>query len=271
MKILVVLYYYHPYVSGLSLLAKTEAEGLAARGHKVTVLTLHHQTELPESEVLNGVDVVRTRVLAKIGKGGISFAFLRKIITLSKTHDIVNPHLPMAHFGLVVPFIDTRKLVPQYHCDLNLGDGFVSRLLQRFSYWSMGRVLAQSSWIIATTLDYFSNCHFSQYISSARQIYPPIDHNRFGLCDANRLKTRLSVDGRPNLIGFVGRLVAEKGLEYLIRAIPVLEKKYDDFLILIAGDYENVAGGSVKREIDSLLSRFPDRVRLIGYLQFDDL
>ena len=39
MKILIVLYYYHPYVSGLSLLAKMLAEGLASRGHHVTVLT----------------------------------------------------------------------------------------------------------------------------------------------------------------------------------------------------------------------------------------
>ena len=271
MKILIILYYYHPYVSGLSLLAKMQAEGLSRRGHTVTVLTLHHQAESPEHETLNGVHVVRTKVLAKIGKGGISWDFLRKIIALSKTHDIVNPHLPMAHFGLVVPFIDTKKLVPQYHCDLNLGDGFVSRLLQRFSYWSMGRVLAQSSRIIATSLDYFSNCHFSKYTSSVRQIYPPIDQDRFGLRDANSLKIRLGIDGRPKLIGFVGRIVAEKGLEYLIQAIPFLEEKYDDFLILIAGDYENIAGGSVKGEIDSLLSRFPDRVRLIGYLNFDDL
>jgi len=271
MKILIILYYYHPYVSGLSLLAKAQAEGLSRRGHTVTVLTLHHQAELPKYEVLNGVHVVRTKVMAKIGKGGISWDCLRKIIALSKTHDIVNPHLPMAHFGLIVPFIDTQKLVPQYHCDLNLGDGFLSRLLQRFSYWSMGRVLAGSSQVIATSLDYFSNCHFSKYISSARQVYPPIDQSRFGLRNAETLKKRLGIDGRPHLIGFVGRIVAEKGLEYLIRAIPFLEKKYDDFLILIAGDYENVAGGSVRGEIDSLISQYPDRVRLIGYLDFDDL
>ena len=271
MKILIILYYYHPYVSGLSLLAKMQAEGLSRRGHSVTVLTLHHQAESAEYEILNGVHVVRTKVLAKIGKGGISWDFLRKIIALSKTHDIVNPHLPMAHFGLIVPFINTGKLVPQYHCDLNLGDGFVSRILQRFSYWSMGRVLAQSSRIIVTSLDYFSNCYFSKYISFARQIYPPVDRGRFGAHDADDLKAKLGISGNPHLIGFVGRIVAEKGLEYLIRAIPFLEKKHDDFLILIAGDYENVAGGSVKREIDSQISRFPDRVRLIGYLPFEDL
>ncbi len=271
MKILIILYYYHPYVSGLSLLAKAQAEGLSRQGHTVTVLTLHHQTESPEYEVLNGVHVVRTKVLARIGKGAVSIDFLKKIIALSKAHDIVNPHLPMAHFGLILPFIDTQKLVSQYHCDLNLGNGFISRLLQLFSYWSMGRTLAGSSRIIATSLDYFSNCHFSKYISSVRQIYPPIDQSRFGLRDAEMLRIRFGIDGRRHLIGFVGRIVAEKGLEYLIRAIPFLEKKYDDFLIVIAGDYENVAGGSVKVEIDSLLSQFPDRVRLTGYLPFDDL
>lgn len=53
-KILIVLYYYHPYVSGLSLLAKTLAEGMAARGHHVTVLTTQYDCTLPGARLSTG-------------------------------------------------------------------------------------------------------------------------------------------------------------------------------------------------------------------------
>ena len=271
MKILIVLYYYHPYVSGLSLLAKMQAEGLAARDHEVTILTMQHQSDLAGSEDLNGVHIIRAKVLARASKGVVSWDFLKKIVALAKTHDIVNPHLPMAHFGLVLPFVDTKKLIPQYHCDLNLGDGVVSRLLQWISYWSMGRTLGRSSQIIATTKDYFANCHYARYASRVCEIYPPINQNRFGRRDPGELKARLGIDGNPYLIGFVGRIVAEKGLEYLLRAIPFLEKRISDFLILIAGDYTKVAGGSVKEQIDALIEGFPGRVKFVGHLKFDDL
>ena len=46
MKILTVLTYYHPHWTGLTANAKRIAEGLAARGHDVTVLTTRHAEEL---------------------------------------------------------------------------------------------------------------------------------------------------------------------------------------------------------------------------------
>lgn len=271
MKVLIVLYYYHPYVSGLSLLAKQEAEGLAARGHEVTVLCLRHDASLVEHDHIGGVTVIRAEVLAKFGKGGVSADFLWKIVQLAKVNNIVNPHLPMAHFGLILPFIDTTKLIPQYHCDLNLGPGLAARLLQKFSCWSMEKTLARSHKIVVTTLDYFSHCHFAGYLEKARQIYPPIDQSRFGERDTVGLRHRLGIEGSPHLIGFVGRIVAEKGLPYLIGSIPFLARKYKNFMILIAGDYENVAGGSVKDDLNALIDQHSKYIRFTGYLGFDDL
>lgn len=270
-KILIVLYYYHPYVSGLSLLAKMQAEGLAARGFRVTVLTTQHEKGLPASESLNGVDIIRAKILTRAGKGVVSFALLKTIVELSKTHDIVNPHLPMAHFGLVIPFIDTNKLMPQYHCDLNLGPGLMARIIERFSYWSMAKTLQKSSRIIVTTKDYFVHSRFAEHAARACEIYPPIDESRFGRRDPEALRTRLGVDKETKLVGFVGRIVAEKGLDYLLGAIPFLKKSIGNFLILIAGDYKNIAGGSVKDDIDRLVEQYPDHVKFVGHLKFSDL
>lgn len=270
-RILIVLYYYHPYVSGLSLLAKMEAEGLAARGHSVTVLTTRYRDDLAPEEALNGVKVVRAKVLGRASKGVISWDLVRKIITLAKTHDVVNPHLPMAHFGLALPFLDKGKILPQYHCDLNLGEGLTARFLMGIAYWSMHRTLKCSSRIIVTTTDYFANCRFAEFLPKACEIYPPVDRKRFGRRDPGVLRKRLGIEGHPYLVGFVGRVVAEKGLEHLLRAIPLLEKELGDFKMLVAGDYENIAGGSVKSMIDPLVRNFPGRVMFLGRLGFEDL
>ncbi len=270
-KLLIVLYYYHPYVSGLSLLAKMLAEGLAARGNTVTVLTMQYDNNLSEHQALNGVNIVRAKVLGKLGKGLMSVDFLIKLVQLSKTHDVVNPHLPMAHIGLALPLIDNNKLMPQYHCDLNLGPGIVSKVIERVSYWLMGKTLERSSKIIVTTKDYFSCSHFSRFLSRTCEIYPPVDESRFGKREPTELRARLGIKTDTKLIGFVGRIVAEKGLEYLLKAIPLLENRLDDFMVLVAGEHTKVAGGSVKQDVDVLIKKHPDRVKLVGHLKFDDL
>jgi glycosyltransferase involved in cell wall biosynthesis len=270
-KILIVLYYYHPYVSGLSLLAKMLAEGMVARGHDVTVLTTRYDASLKRREIYNGVEIFRAKVLAKFNKGVVSPQLMRKMIELAETHDVINPHLPMAHIGFVLPFIDTKKLFPQYHCDLNLGHGALAGFCQRFAYWSMAWTLQKSAKIIVTSKDYFSNCHFSGFSARAREIYPPIDQGRFVVKDSTEMRATLGLGTNTKLIGFVGRIVEEKGLEYLLRAIPLLEQKLDDFQVVIAGEYENIAGGSVKDKIDIEIDRHRGRVKLLGHLKFDDL
>ena len=67
LDLLVALDYYAPYVSGLTNVARDVAEGLAARGHRVRVLTSRHDRSLPERELLNGVEVERAPVLARMG------------------------------------------------------------------------------------------------------------------------------------------------------------------------------------------------------------
>jgi hypothetical protein len=50
MKILIALYYCHPYLSGLSVQAKRLARGLAARGHQVIIVTSPYDSTLTSEE-----------------------------------------------------------------------------------------------------------------------------------------------------------------------------------------------------------------------------
>ena len=54
MKILIVLTYYRPHISGLTIYAERLAKAFARRGHQVTILTSQFKKELPSEEVVEG-------------------------------------------------------------------------------------------------------------------------------------------------------------------------------------------------------------------------
>ena len=75
MRVLVVLTYYRPHTSGLTIYAERMARGLAARGHEVTVLTSRFDPATPLEELRDGVRIIRVPVLWRVGKGVIMPSF----------------------------------------------------------------------------------------------------------------------------------------------------------------------------------------------------
>ena len=94
MKILVALTYYRPHISGLTIYVERLARALAARGHSVTVLTSRFASHLPLREELDGVQVVRVPVAARISKGVLmpTIGFVANRLVWS--HDVISLHLP---------------------------------------------------------------------------------------------------------------------------------------------------------------------------------
>lgn len=270
-KILIVLYYYHPYVSGLSVLAKNIAENLDKSKFEVTVLTTKFDNSLSGKEVISGVTVIRTPVLFKLSKGVISPLFFLKTILLAKKHDIVNFHLPIADAGLSVFFIPKKKIITQYHCDLNLKNGLLDKCISWLSYLLMDITLFKSKKNIVSTLDYFSHSKLNKYLNKSIQIYPPVDTDKFFPQPYNNLLTKLSISKKIFKIGFVGRIVQEKGLEYLLESINYLQSEIEDFVIIIVGDYKNIAGGSIKSSLNKYIEKFPGRIIFTGYINDSEL
>jgi len=67
-KILDALNFYLPHWTGLTAIAKSVAEGLAERGHEVTVLTSRPDQSLLCEEVIAGVKVVRLPVAGRLSR-----------------------------------------------------------------------------------------------------------------------------------------------------------------------------------------------------------
>ena len=66
------LNYYHPYVSGLSEVARVVAEHLASHGLKVRVVTARYDRTLPRFEIHGGVEIERTAVIKRVRNGVVS-------------------------------------------------------------------------------------------------------------------------------------------------------------------------------------------------------
>jgi glycosyltransferase involved in cell wall biosynthesis len=75
-------------------------------------------------------------------------------------------------------------------------------------------------------------------------------------------------DGTGLHVGFVGRIVEEKGLEYLVEGFRRLEDP--DARLLVAGDHTKIAGGSVVDRVRRAIGDDP-RVRLLGFLPDESL
>ena len=129
-KILIILNYYYPYVSGVSEYARVLAEELAERKYDVTVLTSNH-AKLENKTIKNNVKVIRARIICHISKGTISPHFIRLAIKMSREADVVNLHLPMIESGLISRFIPQNKLITTYHCDINLPNNIMNSFITK--------------------------------------------------------------------------------------------------------------------------------------------
>ena len=94
MKILEVLTYYRPWVSGLTIYVERLSRTLAAQGHDVTVLTSQYDPDLPQYDVIDGVKIVRIPVAARVSKGVLMPGFGPMAWKLARETDVIHLHLP---------------------------------------------------------------------------------------------------------------------------------------------------------------------------------
>lgn len=259
--VVVGLNYYAPYVSGLTATAKVVAEGLAERGWRVTVATTQHDKSLPRQDVIGGVDVVRAPVLARVGKGVISPQLPGLITKLARGSSAVHLHLPMLEAGLIARLAGRTPLVTTYHCDVMLPSGLFNALQIRAMDVSSSGALKRSHAVVCSSEDYAARSRIHGSIRTSTQaIAPP--------CQLRENGRPTFRDGTGQHIGFLGRIVEEKGLEYLVEAFLAIARPQDR--LLIAGDYAAVAGGSVIGRVKARAGT-DARIRFLGFIAEEQL
>lgn len=244
MKILFVLTYYHPHVSGLTIYVKRLATTLARRGHQVTVLTSRYDQALPAQEAVDGVHVVRAPVLFRISKGVIMPTFPLLAWRLIRSHDLVSVHLPQFEASLLALLgrLAGKPVILTYHCDLQLPKGWFNRVVDRVVFVSnyVAGQLAQA--IVAYTHDFARHsCFLSRFLNKVHVIPPPVIMSAPAPEAVAAFRARHDLTGRP-VVGMAARLAAEKGVEVLLAAMPRLLTALPRLKVLFAGQYQNVLG-----------------------------
>jgi glycosyltransferase involved in cell wall biosynthesis len=279
MKILILTPYYYPYTSGMTVYAKRLAEGLAINGHQVTVLTYKHEKDIKEREIINGVRIVRVPFILKFQRGVFSFSFLFKFIKLAKNNDIVNIHIPFFEAGLIVIIskILSKKVILTYHCDLKLRNGLLSYFVNKIYFLSILIAATLSNKIVVNSYDYVKGSMIKNFMHKTFCIYPPIEEKKFFYTkNTKKFKERFKISSRDFVIGFLGRLTWEKGLEYLILAMRRIVKNKKNVKLLIAGESEKIAGGkkeSVKEKLLKMINKFNlnNKVIFTGFIEEREL
>src|SRR3989344_2059417 len=249
MRVLFSITYYTPYVSGLTIYVKRLAEELVKRGHECTVLCMRHDNNLADSETINGVRIVRANPLFRISKGFISWEWVVKSWLLTKSADVTIVNLPQAE-GWMPAMMTRNKVVAIYHCEIDLPNRFIQAVLEGLNWLT----LAVADKVITYTEDYGKHSRLlKRFLNKTKYIYPPIPIPKTTDLGIKKPKGE-------TWIGVAARLAQEKGIEYLIGALPLLK----NCKIVVAGPVEPVGEEEYKNRIMKLVEKHKDRVRFLG-------
>lgn len=262
-KVLCVLNYYYPYVSGVSEYARVICEKLVSEGYDVTVLTSNHD-HLPKKETIHGVEVVRADIICKISKGTVSPQFIYLAAKMSKSADVVWLHLPMVESGIIAALVDKEKLTCVYQCDINLPKGLLNHFIVKAMDWSNSHCLKRSKKVLVTSVDYGRHSRIGKKYEEKLveagapiKVYPYEDQER---------------KSDKKVIGFCGRIVEEKGIDVLIDAFALISKERDDLVLKIGGDYEYVAGGSIYPKLVEKINEYHlENIEFLGKIPDEEM
>jgi len=272
-RVLLVLTYYRPHVSGLTIYAERLARELTARGNEVTVLTSRYDRHLPAEEMIDGVRVVRVRVFARVSKG-VVMPLVVRAIREARRSDVVSIHLPQLDGGpvAVVARLLRKPTILTYHCDLLLPKGIVNRVADTVVYAMNLLAAASSHRIVAYTHDYASSSRLlRRFPGKIRVIPPPVVMPAPTDQAAAAFRERLGLGDGP-VIGSAARLATEKGVEYIVAAMPQLIETFPGIRMLFAGQYRDVVGeAQYWKMLEPQLDALSDRWTFLGVLGPDEM
>ena len=245
MRILIGLTYYRPHYSGLTIYTERLARGLVKLGHQVTVLTSRYDPTLAEEEDRDGVHIIRPAVWMHLSKGVIMPSLPGRAMRLLRDTDVVNLHLPQMD-AAYVSWMARMKGIPvvaTYHCDLKLPRGVVHWVANQGSHLFNHMTALAADQIVTNSRDYAVNSPFLRhYLSKMRYIPPPVEVPEVDGAVIRAFQEKNHINDGQRIIGMSARLATEKGVEYLIEAMPDVLKKYPQARVLHNGQYQNVLG-----------------------------
>jgi glycosyltransferase involved in cell wall biosynthesis len=259
MRVLFTLEYYVPHIGGAEVLFKNLCERLAAKGHDVTVVTLR----LPGTqafEVINGVKVYRVKVPHGRARYWFTFLSVPKVFRLAKQADLIHT---TTYNGAFAAWLSSK--LRNKRCIIT-----VLEILS--SQW---KDLAGMGWLVAKLHQFLERLiialPFDKYISISQYtancletlgvdqrktavIYNGIDYDLFDpkKADGRAVRQKLNLSNEF-IYMYYGRPGITKGVEYLIRAVPLISERIPESrLVMLLGKEPSARYENIKKMMKNL-------------------
>jgi glycosyltransferase involved in cell wall biosynthesis len=249
LRILMPSIYFPPRVGGIESHVYYLARELAGRGHSVHVVTTRTEPESPRREILDGVEVTRTKSFGKhfVGWSLGSLAAAPKVMSLARECDIIHCHtFASALGGDLAAFFRKRPLVVTVHSShfLRLARNRMMRGIMKMLLRPAGALLSTSEEIDGVVGNMLPGAFTMPVVNG-------IDTETF-----RPAEPYLERANGEFLLICPRRLVGKNGVEYLIRALPMIEK-HVAVRAYLAGD------GPLRGELEALAGRLGVRERVV--------
>lgn len=275
MTILFSTTYYHPYVSGLSLYIRRLVQALPKKTYAIHVLCMCHSKKLPKKAVVDGVSVYRAQPFMALHKGFLSLDFMIQAWRMAKLADVIVINLPQfegwwpALFGRLFG----KKVIAIYHSEIALPDGFFNRVVQLSVEIANTVTLLLADIVVTYTQDFAENSRLLRLFRAPKlhMVYPPIPKPVVRAAIVARLKKKIG--NADIVIGVAARLAAEKGIEYLLEAIPILvpSVKGKKLKVIVAGPMDPVGERAYKEKIMRLVETYKEYIVFLGEIPPEDM
>jgi glycosyltransferase involved in cell wall biosynthesis len=273
LRILEVLTYYRPHISGLTIYVERLSRALARQGQEVTVLTSQYDPRLPRQEKAAGVHVQRVPVAFRVSKGVIMPSFGLEATRWSRWADVIHLHLPQFDApGLALRGrLQKKPVVLTYHSDLQLPPGLFNRLVDKVVHFQNRLAGSLADVVVTYTADFGQHSpYLSRYYGRKLQIIPPpVELVPAAADEVAQFRARHQLEGKQ-VIGFAARIAAEKGIEVLLNALPRIWAAFPSAHVLHASP-PGLGEEAYLAQLAPSFEQYREKYHLLGALRGSEL
>jgi len=232
-------------VGGIARHCEGLAKALANQGHEVHVFTLDFPGT-PDYEELGGIRIYRTR--SEVGHPNfLTWVLLfnhyieKRMADVSRLvdFDVIHVHdwltapasIGFKHFSKK-PLMFTAHSTEHGRSGLHIPDSFTIDGLEWWSIYEANRVIVTSGSMKGEVCG-----HFHIPDNKVEIIPNGIDPSKYEVAvDKGAVRSRYGIQPHEKMILCVGRLVPQKGIEYLLHAVPIVVRRRPEAKFIIVGD-----------------------------------
>jgi glycosyltransferase involved in cell wall biosynthesis len=236
---------------------------------------MRHENTLAVKEEAAGVTILRAKPIFSLSKGFFSIDWIFKSWNTVKINDVIIVNLPQAEGIIPAIFakIFRKKLVVVYHANVLLRGGIIDKIIERILENINTLTMLLADKVITYTDIYAKSMEaYPKVKNKISSVYPPILFPKSDPETTAKIKQKLTISAKI-IIGMAARLAEDKGFEYMIDALPILENYFGqgNVAIAVAGPMQPVGESAYRNKIMRRLQKARDNFIFLGEIDNDHI